>query len=115
ASFWERAQSVSLLQNPAYSDAGLGVLLMHKVGGMLRMFGIEWSGQYNQAARPLLLPLPLAGLLLSLPLLLRWRRQPAMLLIGVALPVMLLPDLIGGDRLQPHELRVIGALVPVMV
>jgi hypothetical protein len=113
--FWERAQSVSLLQNPAYADMGLGSLLLQKVTGMLLMFGIEWSGQYNQAARPLLLPLPFVGLLLSFPVVFRWRNRPAMLLMMVALCVMLLPDLIGGDRLQPHELRVIGAFVPIMV
>jgi hypothetical protein len=33
----------------------------------------------------------------------------------MALVTMLLPDLIGGDRVQPHELRVIGAYVPTIV
>ncbi|MCC6457404.1 MAG: glycosyltransferase family 39 protein [Caldilineaceae bacterium] len=113
--FWERAQSVSLLQNPVYADIGLGNLILRKVAGMLLMFGIEWSGQYNQAARPLLLPLPFIGLLLSLPVIFRWRYRPAMLLMVAAMSIMLLPDLIGGDRLQPHELRVIGAFVPIMV
>src|SRR5690606_4018937 len=79
------------------------------------MFGVEWSGQYNQAARPLLLPVPFVGLLLSLPLVVRWRRQPALLLMVVAGLLFLLPDLIGCDRVRPHELRVIGAFVPVMV
>ena len=113
--FWERAQSVSLLANPEYGDAGIVELLLNKMVGLARMFGVEWSGQYNQAARPLLLPLPFVGLLLALPLVVRWRRQPAMLLVVVAWLTMLLPDVIGGDRVQPHELRVIGVYVPTMV
>jgi 4-amino-4-deoxy-L-arabinose transferase-like glycosyltransferase len=115
ASFLERAQSVSLLANPDYGDMGLASLLAQKVLGILLMFGIEWGGQYNQAQWPLLLPLPFFGLILSLPVIFRERRQPAILLTVVALLVMLLPDLIGGDRLRPHELRVIGAYVPTVV
>lgn len=115
SAFWERAQSVSLFANPEYGDAGILELLLNKVVGLARIFGVEWSGQYNQAARPLLLPLPFVGLLLSLPVIVRWRRQPAMLLMVVAWLTMLLPDVIGGDRLQPHELRVIGVYVPTMV
>lgn len=115
SAFWERAQSVSLLANPAYGDAGLVKLLLDKVVGMVLMLGVQWSGQYNQAARPLLSPLPLAGLLLALPLVWRWRRQAAMILILITIAVMLLPDLIGGDRVQPHELRVIGAFVPLVI
>ena len=115
AAFWERAQSVSLLANPAYGDAGLAKLLWDKVVGMVLMVGVAWSGQYNHAARPLLAPVPFAGLLLALPIAWRWRRHAAMLLMLVALGVMLLPDLIGGDRLQPHELRVIGAFVPLTI
>ena len=113
--FLERAQSVSLFSNPAFAEVGLVGLLAEKVWAMLGMFGVAWSGQYNQAARPLLLPLPFVGALLALPLLWRWRRQAAMQLMVVAWAIMLLPDLIGGDRLQPHELRVIGAYVPTMV
>lgn len=115
AAFWERAQSVSLLTNPEYSENGLMRLLLDRTVALLQMFGVEWSGQYNQAARPLLLPVPFVGLLLSLPLVVRWRRQPALLLMVVAGLLFLLPDLIGGDRVRPHELRVIGAFVPVMV
>jgi 4-amino-4-deoxy-L-arabinose transferase-like glycosyltransferase len=115
SAFWERAQSVTLLSNPAYGEMGLAKLLFDKVVAMALIFGVEWSGQYNQAARPLLLPLPFVGLLLALPLVWRWRRQPAMLLMIVAFLIMLLPDLIGGDRVMPHELRVIGAFVPTMV
>lgn len=115
AAFWERAQSVSLLANPIYQDVGLARLLVDKITGMALMLGIEWSGQYNQAARPLLLPLPFAGLVFSLPVIVRWHRQPAILLMVSSWLIMLLPDLIGGDRLQPHELRVIGAFVPIMV
>lgn len=113
--FLERAQSVSLLSSPAFAEVGLVGLLAQKVWAMLGMFGVAWSGQYNQAARPLLLPLPFVGALLALPLLWRWRRQAALQLMVVAWGIMLLPDLIGGDRLQPHELRVIGAYVPTMV
>jgi 4-amino-4-deoxy-L-arabinose transferase-like glycosyltransferase len=115
AAFWERAQSVSLLSNPDYAEIGLARLLVDKVAGMALSYGVEWSGQYNQAARPLLSPLPFVGLLLSLPLIVRWRRHAAMLLMVVAWFVFLLPDLIGGDRVMPHELRVIGAFVPIMV
>lgn len=115
SAFWERAQSVSLLANPEYGDAGLVDLLVDKVVGLARIFGVAWVGQYNQAARPLLLPLPFVGLLLSLPLIVRWRRQPAMILVVVVWLVMLLPDVIGGDRVLPHELRVIGVYVPTVV
>lgn len=39
-------------------------------------------------------------------------REPAILLLVVTLPVMLLPDLLAGDRLTPHEMRVIGVALP---
>jgi hypothetical protein len=113
--FWERAQAVTLWQNPLADEVGALGVMARKAAGLLMMFGIQWSGQYNQGARPLLQPLALAGFVAAWPLLWRRRREPAALLLAAALAVMLLPDLLGGDRLQPHELRVIGAMVPAVV
>jgi hypothetical protein len=113
--FLERAGGVSLTSNPLYTQVGLGGVLAQKLWGWLLMFGVQWSGQYNQSARPLLAPLAFVGFLLALPMLARRLREPAPLLLSLTLPLMLLPDLVGGDRPLPHEMRVMGVVVPACV
>lgn len=122
--FWSRAGAVTLAQNPLAEDAGYAGVLLQKLGHMLRLFGIAWWGQYNQGERPLLSPPIFVGFLAVWPLV--WRTvkhtvnytagrnasDRGILLLALLLPVMLLPDLLGGDRLEPHSLRVIGIVVP---
>lgn len=113
--FLERARSVTIFANQVYEQEGLWQAIVNKIAGQLLMFGIRWSGQYNQSGRPLLSPLLFGGLLVAIPITLKRRREPGVLLLAITLVTMLLPDLVGGDRMLPHELRVSGCFVPTLV
>ena len=112
STFLERAEAVSFMSNPLYAQTGAWGVLGRKLVAWLAMFGVEWSGQYNQSARPLLQPLAFAGWLVAWVAVRKRLREPAILLLVLALPILLLPDLLAGDRLTPHEMRVIGVVVP---
>jgi hypothetical protein len=115
AAFFERASAVGFTSNPLYAQVGFWGVLLRKVVGWLLMIGVQWSGQYNQSARPLLQPLAFVGWLVALPIIVKRWREPGLLLLTIALFGMLLPDLLAGDRLTPHEMRVIGAVIPIQV
>lgn len=110
---FSRAGSVSLLQNPMYEQVGLIGIVGLKLLGEAKMFGIEWMGQYNPLAQPLLDPfwfiLMIVGVLVALRHFARVEYAWAILALGV----MLLPDILGGNELYPHELRTSGILPPV--
>ena len=112
--FMGRASAVTLTHNALYAQVGLWGLLWQKLVSTLSMFGVAWSGQFNQSSRPLLQPLAFAGLLLALPALARRKLEAGSLLIALTLPVMLLPDFLS-DRIRPHSIRVIGIFVPTHV
>lgn len=89
---------------------GLGGLLAQKLGNDLLAVGITWEGPYKGMGFPILAPLFLGGLLLVIIPALRNVRR---LVYGwplLAIPVLLLPDLISGTITTPHPLRQIGLL-----
>ncbi len=110
--FAERAVNTGFASNVLYEQLGFWGLLAHKLWGYVLMLGVEWSGQYNQSARPLLQPLAFAGLIFAALRLPRGWREPGQLALTLALLVMFLPDLIAGDRQSPHEMRSIGVALP---
>jgi Dolichyl-phosphate-mannose-protein mannosyltransferase len=106
--FLARAGQTSFTQNPIYLEGGLGAVLKLKLEHYWAALTDTWQGQYNQIKEPLFAPLFLAGAGLGLGALLFQRRKWLGLYLLCGLLVMLLPDLISGDRDWPHELRLIG-------
>lgn len=109
ATFLARAGQTNITQNPLYANIGLLGALLDKFSKYGLALGTEWLGQYNQIKEPLLSPLFYYGFMLGVGagvILFRRRFVP---LVGCGLLVMILPDLISGDRDWPHELRLIGA------
>ena len=65
---------------------------------------VQLHRQYNQIKEPLLAPLFFYGFVVSV---VYFRRRFALILLcGIA--VMVMPDLLAGDRDWPHETRIIG-------
>ncbi|MFC1961041.1 hypothetical protein ACFLYO_10055, partial [Chloroflexota bacterium] len=89
---------------------GLGGLLAQKLGNDLLAVGITWDGPYKGMGFPILAPLFFGGLLLVvIPAVRGFRR----LIYGwpiLAIPALLLPDLISGTIITPHPLRQIGIM-----
>lgn len=109
ATFLARAGQASIAQNPLYAKAGLFGALLDKFSKYGEALGAQWFGQYNQIKEPLLSPLFYYGFFLGVgACVILFRRRFVPLVICGAL-VMILPDLISGDRDWPHELRLIGA------
>ena len=109
ATFLSRTSQTGITQNPLYPQLGLAGTLLDKLHKYWLALGWVWNGQYNQIKAPLLAPLFFYGFLAGLVVSLIYfrRRLPALLLCGMA--VMVLPDLLAGDRDWPHELRIVGA------
>ncbi|MBI3913512.1 MAG: hypothetical protein HY327_04900, partial [Chloroflexi bacterium] len=109
-----RASQVTLFQHPDFERIGAVGVLALKLFSQMKLFGIEWEGQYNPLAQPLLDPLWFAlfgiGLLACLSRVRDFRFAWAL----IAIAVMLLPDMIGGNELFPQELRVIGIIPPTL-
>lgn len=108
ATFLSRTSQTGITQNPLYSELGLAGTLLDKLHKYWLALGWVWNGQYNQIKEPLLAPLFFYGFLAGLVVSLVYfrRRFPLILLCGIA--VMILPDLLAGDRDWPHETRIIG-------
>lgn len=107
-----RASQVTLLQNPDFARLGLIGAVAQKILSQAQMFGIRWEGQYNPLSQPLLDPFWFALLIIGLIICLRRLRQIEYAWALLAIVVMLLPDLIGGNEVFPQELRVIGIFPP---
>ncbi len=108
-----RASQVTLLQHPAYSQVGLLGVIALKLISQFQMLGWVWQGQYNPLAQPLLDPIWFTFLLIGIVVCARQWRRIEMAWALIAIGVMLLPDLIGGNEIFPQELRVIGIIPPV--
>lgn len=105
-----RADSVSLLRNPNYPQVGIAGVVAEKLLSQAKMFGIEWLGQYNPLSQPLLDPFWFVLFVIgAIAALFQFRSRKGGWLI-LALVVILLPDLFGGNELYPHELRTSGVI-----
>src|SRR5260221_1861151 len=94
---------------------GLLVLLAKKIGLTLLAFGITWNGPYTVMGQPMFNPLFFIGLLLALGAALRYPRQIAYLWPLLAIPVMLIPDLLSGAVVEIHALHQMGVLPFVFI
>lgn len=107
--FLARAGQTSLRNNPLYDQLGLWGTLLDKIYKYQSALGSYWQGQYDQIKEPLLAPLFYYGFLIGIVVMvINFRKRFTWaLLIGIA--VMMLPDIISGERDWPHEFRLTGA------
>jgi hypothetical protein len=94
------------------SEGGLAGLFLQKVANNARAAVLDWrSGPYTTfLEQPILTPLFALGLLLSVGILLRYPRERGYAWLWIAVPVVLLPDLLTSRTPQPHAMRQINAL-----
>jgi hypothetical protein len=92
------------------AQGGLLSVLLQKFGLMLLAFGIWWNGSYTIMNQPMLGAAFFLGLLLSLGALLRWPKRIAYAWPVLAIPIMLVPDLISGATVKTNALHQIGVL-----
>lgn len=107
--FLARAGQTAFSQNPLYAQQGLSGVLLTKFVHYREALGDYWAGQYNQIKEPFLAPLFYYGFGLGLLACVIYFRRWFTPLVLCGLMVMILPDLISGDREWPHEFRLIGA------
>lgn len=109
STFYARGTQTSIVNNPLYAEAGLWATVADKVSKYLVILHSQWYGQYNHLQEPLFAPLFYYGFLLGvLAAAIHFRRKlPWLILTGLA--VMILPELMAGERTYPHELRLVGA------
>ena len=89
---------------------GVLALILQKIGLTLLALGIQWHGPYSIMNLPMLGPLFFAGFLIALPNAFRRIREIAYGWPLLAIPVMLITDLISGAVLEIHALHQMGVL-----
>ncbi|MGH2592846.1 MAG: hypothetical protein ACRDGG_04975 [Anaerolineae bacterium] len=92
------------------AQGGLLAALLQKLGVIVLAFGIYWDGPYTVMNQPMLGPLFFVGFLLALGAWLRWPRRIAYAWPLLAIPVLLITDLISGAVVEAHALHQIGIL-----
>lgn len=85
-------------------------LIVQKIGLTLQALGLAWDGPYNIMNLPMLAPLFFLGLVMALLLSIRHFRHIAYGWLLLAIPVMLITDLISGAVLEIHALHQMGVL-----
>jgi hypothetical protein len=96
-------------------QGGVLAIMLQKLALTLLAFGIHWDGPYTIMAQPMLTPLFYLGLLVALGALVRWPRRIAYAWPSLAIPVMLITDLISGTVVEIHALHQIGILPFVFI
>lgn len=91
-------------------EGGLIAVLVKKIGLTLAAFGIHWDGPYTVIDQPMLAPLFFVGLAVSIGGLVRWPRRIAFAWPFLAIPVLLVTDLISGAVVEIHALHQMGVL-----
>ncbi len=88
------------------------VMVWNKLVHNFEAVGIVWnSGPYTtELAQPILTPLFFVGFLLTLVILVRQPRRMAAAWLWLAMPLVLLPDLLTSATSQPHAMRQIDVL-----
>jgi hypothetical protein len=97
------------------AEGGPVVLLLKKIGVTLEAFGITWNGPYTTLHQPMLAPLFFIGFLVAVGALVRWPRRVAYAWPFLAIPVMLIPDLLSGAVVENHALHQMGVLPFVFI
>src|SRR5260221_12254208 len=99
----------------ATSIGGLAGLLVQKIGLTLLAFGIYWNGPYTIMSQPMLTPLFFIGFLVAIGAAFRFPRDIAYLWPILAIPIMLVTDLISGAVVEIHALHQMGVLPFVFI
>jgi hypothetical protein len=94
---------------------GLLLILLQKLGLTLLALGIYWDGSYTIMGQPMLGPLFFIGWLVGLGALVRWPRRIAYAWPLLAIPPLLITDLISGAVVEVHALHQIGILPFVFI
>jgi hypothetical protein len=89
---------------------GVLSLILQKIGLTVLALGIQWNGPYNIMNLPMIGPLFFVGFLAVLPNAFRRFREIAYGWPLLAIPVMLITDLISGAVLEVHALHQMGVL-----
>ncbi len=92
------------------AEGGLLVILLKKIGLTLLAFGVYWNGPYTIMGQPMVGPLFALGLLFAAGILIRHPRWIAVAWPALAIPVMLITDLISGAAIEIHALHQMGVL-----
>ncbi|RLT50690.1 MAG: hypothetical protein DWI67_09060, partial [Chloroflexi bacterium] len=108
ATFLSRTSQTGITQNPMYAQLGLAGTVLDKLNKYWLALGWVWNGQYNQIKEPLLAPLFFYGFVAGLVVSVVYFRRRFALILLCGIAVMVLPDLLAGDRDWPHETRIIG-------
>ena len=108
ATFISRTSQTGITQNPMYAQLGLAGTVLDKLNKYWLALGWVWNGQYNQIKEPLLAPLFFYGFVAGLVVSVVYFRRRFALILLCGIAVMVLPDLLAGDRDWPHETRIIG-------
>ncbi|MEP7284904.1 MAG: glycosyltransferase family 39 protein [Chloroflexota bacterium] len=97
------------------AEGGLLVLIAKKIALTLLAFGVYWNGPYTIMGQPMLGPLFFIGFVIAIGALIRNPRQIAYAWPALAIPVMLLTDLISGTVVEIHALHQMGVLPFVFI
>src|SRR5262249_26837116 len=97
------------------AEGGLVMLMLKKIALTMLAFGIYWNGPYTLMSQPMLTPLFFLGLLVGVGAIIRDPRQIAYAWPSLAIPVMLLTDLISGAVAEVHALHQMGILPFVFI
>lgn len=108
ATYLSRTSQTGITQNPMYAQLGLVGTVLDKLTKYWLALGWVWNGQYNQIKEPLLAPLFFYGFVAGLVVSVVYFRRRFALILLCGIAVMVLPDLLAGDRDWPHETRIIG-------
>ncbi len=85
-------------------------LILQKIGLTLQGIGITWQAEYSIMGQPMLAPLFFAGFLVAVLLTLRYRKSIAFMWCWLAIPTLLITDLISGGVSVVHALHQMGIL-----
>ena len=97
------------------AEGGLIAVLVKKIGLTLAAIGVHWDGPYTAMNQPMLAPLFFVGFAVSVGALVRWPRRIAFAWPFLAIPVLLITDLISGAVVEIHALHQMGVLPFVFI
>jgi len=92
------------------ASGGVVGLTLAKLGLTLQAFGISWQGPYNIMNQPMLGPVFFLGLLLALAFMIRTPTRVMYAWPLLAIPVLLITDIISGAIIEIHALHQMGVL-----
>ncbi|HVU10321.1 MAG TPA: hypothetical protein VHD90_03545 [Phototrophicaceae bacterium] len=89
---------------------GVAGLILQKIGLTIKGIGVTWQAEYSVLGQPMLAPLFFAGFVVAVILTLRYRRSIAFAWCWLAIPPLIITDLISGGVPIVHALHQMGIL-----